>query len=63
MELAVINNTGVTCDNIRLLGRVPFKGNTDVVTGKDLGTTVDSKMLGGVQADVVNENKNDAIVY
>ena len=63
MELAVINNTGVACENVVLLGRIPFTGNKDVVSGKDLGTTVDSEMTRGIQEDLDNGNNNRAIIY
>ena len=44
MELTVVNNTGNECIDTVLLGRIPFKGNTDVETGEDLGTNIDTIM-------------------
>lgn len=43
-EMNVINNYTNTIDNISILGRVPFKGNSDIATSKDLGSTMDLKL-------------------
>lgn len=56
MELFVSNNTGNTCNNIVLLGRVPFKDNTNVITNENMGTTVDTSMMAGIKEDVTNLN-------
>lgn len=61
MELVVLNNTGEQCVDAVLLGRIPFKGNKDVVTGEDLGTTVDAKMTNKIMSDPYNTN--DAEIY
>lgn len=42
MRLMAINNTGNSCDNIVLMGRIPVVGSKDVETGEDLGTTIDT---------------------
>lgn len=42
MTLTAINNTGNTCDNLVVLGRLPFTGNKDLENGEDLGTTLDT---------------------
>lgn len=42
MTLTAINNTGNTCDNLVILGRLPFAGNKDLENGEDLGTTLDT---------------------
>lgn len=42
MTLTAINNTGNTCDNLVILGRLPFTGNKDLENGEDLGTTLDT---------------------
>lgn len=62
MELSVLNNTGSDCTGVVLLGRIPFKGNKDVVTGDDLGTNVDTLMKTILIPDEVNSN-NTTIYY
>lgn len=42
MDITVLNNTGKSYSNFKILGRIPFAGNKDVTTGEDLGTTVDT---------------------
>lgn len=61
MELIVLNNTGNECLETVLLGRVPCKGNTDIETGKDLGTNVDTVMNSMISQDA--SNKNSALIY
>lgn len=54
MELTVVNNTNEECIETVFLGRVPFKGNTDVETGKDLGCNIDTVMKTGLIASDTN---------
>ena len=61
MELLALNNTGNDCTDVLLLGRVPFKGNEDVVSHDDMGTTVSTKMLDELKANI--ENKNLTKIY
>ena len=56
MELTVINNTSDECIETVFLGRIPFKGNTDVETGKDLGCNIDTIMKTGLIANAANTN-------
>lgn len=56
MELLALNNTGNTCSDVVLLGRVPFKGNKDVITNQDLGTTTDAVMKDLIKEDIQNAN-------
>ena len=56
MELVALNNTENECTDAVFLGRVPFKGNRSVVTGENLGTTTNVKMLSGLQENVQNPN-------
>lgn len=42
MYISVMNNTSGKYSNFQILGRVPFAGNKDITTGRDLGTTVDT---------------------
>ena len=54
MELLALNNTGNECTDVRFLGRVPFAGNKNVVTGEDLGTTTDTKLMDSIKANIEN---------
>ena len=51
MEIIVMNNNGNTVSDLAILGRIPFKGNKDIVTGDALGTTKDTKLVGALTAD------------
>lgn len=42
MYINVMNNTSSKYSNFQILGRIPFAGNRDITTGRDLGTTVDT---------------------
>lgn len=61
MELLALNNTENVCSDIILIGRTAFKGNTDVISNEDLGTTTDTKVIDKVKEDV--QNKNTAKIY
>ena len=43
------------CVRDSILGRIPFKGVKDIITGEEFGTTVDSKLLSQV---IENANNN-----
>ena len=55
MEIIVMNNNENTVSNFAILGRTPFAGVKDIVTGDDLGTTTNTKLLGGLVADTRNQ--------
>lgn len=61
MEIAVINNNENSVSNLSVLGRIPFKGVKDLTTGKDLGTTIDTKMIRGIVSDEANQG--EFVVY
>lgn len=54
MEVIVMNNNGNTVSNLAILGRIPFEGIKDILTGNDLGTTVDTKFISGISSDARN---------
>lgn len=54
MDLVVLNNTGNKCTDIVMLGRVPFKGNTDVISGEELGTNINVTLKDLIQTDPSN---------
>lgn len=51
MHLLAINNTGNTCTDLVVLGRIPFAGNKDLETGEDLGTTIDTYLRGYIVSE------------
>ena len=51
MHLLAINNTGNTCTDLVVLGRIPFAGNKDAETGEDLGTTIDTYLRGYIVSE------------
>ena len=57
-EMTVINNYNNTIDNISILGRIPAKGNKEVVTGSDLGSTMDMLLVSNI---VVNSKDNNKV--
>ncbi len=61
MELYAANNTENECKDVILLGRTPFAHNTDIITGEDLGSNVNSNMFSKIVAN--EQNKNIAMIY
>ena len=57
MDLKLVNNTGNTCDNIVAIGRVPFKGNKNINSGDDLGTTVNTVLKSKISANGIENDK------
>lgn len=62
MRQTLVNNTGNTITNVSVLGRIPFKGNKEIGTNKELGTTFDSKMISKIVAEGIEE-KDYTIYY
>ena len=58
-EILVMNNNSNNIKNIKILGRIPFKGNKDIKSGKDLGTTVNTKLV----SRITNKNNLDVTIY
>lgn len=47
----VVNNLGSNAEGLKVLGRIPFKGNKNVDSSQDLGTTFDTTLVGKVNVD------------
>ena len=60
-EIVVMNNNGNSVSNVSILGRFPFEGARDIITGDDLGTTLDVKVINGITAD--ERNRAEVKVY
>lgn len=54
--ILVMNNTGNDCNNLTILGRIPSKESKDITTGEDLGTNIDTKLIGDIVVDAKTEN-------
>lgn len=62
MEIIIMNNNKNTISELTILGRIPFKGVKDLVSGADLNTTVDTKLVTKIDADA-NNNTNAKVYY
>lgn len=60
MDILVMNNNENKVKDIKILGRIPFKGNKDVETGKELGTTLDTTLINGISS---SNNKVKTKIY
>lgn len=56
-NMSVINNYNNTIDNISILGRTLFEGNKDIVTGKDLETTMNIPLTSNIIVTNVDASK------
>ena len=57
MQVMIVNNTGNTCDSVVALGRIPFKGNKNIESNTDLGTTVDTTLKSKLTAEGIEDDK------
>ena len=56
-KMNVINNNNTAIDNISILGRIPFKGNKDIITNKDLGSTINVPLTSNITVKDIEESK------
>lgn len=50
----VVNNLGFDASGVAILGRIPYKGNKNVATGEDLGSTFDTKLNSQISLEGIN---------
>lgn len=55
--MTVLNNYNNTVNNISILGRTMFKGNKNILTSENLGTTFDSPITGAITLPNVDSSK------
>ncbi len=60
-EIIVMNNNGNEITNVKILGRFPFKGVQDILTGDNLGTTLDARILSEITGD--ERNRGNFKIY
>lgn len=57
VTMNVINNYQNVVKNISILGRIPFSGNRDIVTGEALGSNLDLTLEGALSANGIDASK------
>lgn len=57
VNMTIINNYDYGCENIKILGRTPFKGNRTIKTNQDLGSTFTAKMKSQITASGIDASK------
>ena len=60
-ELIIMNNNGNEITDVKILGRFPFKGVQDILSGDNLGTTLDAKLISGIISDT--RNRGNVKIY
>ncbi len=61
-EMSIINNYGNSIDNVVVLGRLPFKGNTNAGGTTNYGTTFDMALQGAISVNGI-DSSNFTIYY
>lgn len=56
-KMSVINNYNNSIENISILGRMPFKGNTNAGGGNEYGSTFDMVLQGAISVEGVESSK------
>lgn len=54
-SMNVVNNYNNTIDGVKILGRLPFKGNKNLVTGEDLKSTFDITLKSAISVEGIDE--------
>lgn len=56
-NMNVINNYNNTVDSVKILGRLPFKGNKGLVDQEDLGSTFDITLKSAITVSGIDESR------
>lgn len=56
-SMNIINNNITAIENISILGRIPFAGNKDVLTSKDLGTNLNTQIASRITSAGLDASK------
>ena len=62
LKLLIVNNFENACENVVVLGRLPFKDNKSIISGENLGTTVDTTLKSEIVPSGINR-ENITIYY
>lgn len=57
VTISVINNYNNVAKNISILGRIPFSGNTDILTGEELGSNLDAILASNITSTGLDASK------
>ncbi len=57
VTISVINNYNNVAKNISILGRIPFSGNTDILTGEELGSNLDATLASNITSTGLDASK------
>lgn len=57
VSMNVINNYSNSVKNVNILGRLPFEGNKDIVSGSDLGSNITTTLNGVITSSGIDANK------
>lgn len=57
VTINVINNYNNVAKNISILGRVPFSGNKDILTGEELGSNLDATLASAITSNGIDASK------
>ena len=55
-NVLIMNNTGNECDELTIIGRIPFKDNTSILANENLGTTINTKLTEQLQVETDKTN-------
>ena len=56
-KMSVMNNYKNDVENVAILGRTPFAGNKEILSNKDLNSTMDLDLTTGISVEGIDSNK------
>lgn len=56
-KMSVMNNYKNDIENVSILGRTPFAGNKEILSNKDLNSTMDLDLTTGISVEGIDSNK------
>ena len=63
VKITVINNNEEECENITILGRIPYEGNKDIIDEAELGSTFTANMSRAIQAETEGLTNHFTVYY
>ena len=55
--MSVMNNYKNDIENVSILGRTPFAGNKEILSNKDLNSTMDFDLTTGINVQGIDSDK------
>ncbi len=62
VTMTVVNNYNYSCENVKIIGKIPFEGNKSIKTNEELGSTFTTKMVKGINI-VSGLSQEDITIY